>query len=72
MKYILISISIFINVLFMSGCSQKEAYETFRHSDKYYCENIINTEDRIKCQNAKRASYEEYQDYLKKTDKNGM
>lgn len=72
MKYILISVLIFGNIFVMSGCSQKGAYETFRHSDKYNCESIINTEDRIRCQNAKRASYEEYQDYLKKTDANGM
>ena len=56
----------------MAGCSQKEAYETFRHSDKYHCESIRNTEDRIRCQNAKRPSYEEYQGYLKKTQTDGL
>jgi len=71
-KNILISIFLIFGFFVMAGCSQKEAYETFRHSDKYHCESIRNTEDRIRCQNAKRPSYEEYQGYLKKTQTDGL
>jgi hypothetical protein len=71
-KSIYISLFFVLSSLFVSGCSQEMAYETLRHSDKYTCESIINAEERIKCQNAKRLSYEEYQEYLKKTDKDGL
>jgi hypothetical protein len=71
-KNIYISLFLLFISFWINGCSQKAAYETFRHSDKYNCESIINTEDRIRCQNADRPSYEEYHDYLKKTDQNGL
>jgi hypothetical protein len=58
-KYILISFA-----LFMTACSNAEVYEAVRHSDKYHCESIPNAQDRIRCQEAPRKSYEEYQQYL--------
>jgi hypothetical protein len=49
----------------MTACTNAEVYETVRHSDKYHCESIPNTQERIQCQEAPRKSYEEYQQYLK-------
>ena len=72
MKNIYISTFLLFIAFLINGCSQKSTYETFRHSDKYHCESIINTEDRMKCLNAKRLSYEQYQEYLKKTDKDEL
>ena len=59
MKYTLISLSILV-----SGCSQASLYETFRNADKYHCEDILNAQEKMKCKEAPRANYEEYQKYL--------
>jgi hypothetical protein len=72
MKNIYISILLILASLYVNGCSQKTVYETFRHSDKYNCESILNAQERTKCLEAKRPSYDEYQDYLKKTDENEL
>jgi len=57
---ILISV---IGLLF-EGCTQEALYETFRHSDKYNCHDNPNPQERIKCFEAPRPSYESYKEYL--------
>jgi hypothetical protein len=58
-KYILISF-----LIYFTGCTQAQVYESLKHSDKYNCDDIINTQDRIECKEAPRKSYKEYHEYL--------
>lgn len=51
--------------LFLQGCSQEAVYEALRNSDKYNCYNVPNPEEKKECFEAPRASYKEYQEYLK-------
>jgi hypothetical protein len=53
----------------MTGCTQAQVYESLRDSDKYHCDDIINTQERIECKEASRKSYEEYQEYLQGQNK---
>jgi hypothetical protein len=60
-KSILIST---LTISFFSGCTQEALYETFRHSDKYNCHDIVNPQEKIECFQSPRKSYKEYKQYL--------
>jgi hypothetical protein len=52
-------------LIFLSACSEKSIYNSLKDSDKYNCIDIINPQDRRECEDAPRADYEDYQQYLK-------